>query len=279
MNTPSKINLYLRVTGRRENGYHELETLFYPLSAPCDTVTLETDTAGQGGMIASVPGVPCDRSNLCMKALDAFCHAAGLDPAPFTVRLEKHIPVAAGMGGGSSDAAAVLRLMQQKYPGALTQKEVHGIAARLGADVPFFLQPVPSVATGIGENLTPVHGLPEKLPVLIAAPCFPVSAKWAYRNRIAVPDREQDQTELADLTAALKKEDYRTAAALMRNDLSAAVMKKFPLLQMLEKALLTTGALRVMVSGSGPTLFALYENFSARDHAADTFAMPNIRLM
>lgn len=271
MQTPSKINLFLRVAGRRPDGYHELETLFYPLTDPADTV--ELDMTGRG-MVSEERGVPCDRTNLCMKALYAFCEAAEIDPAPFTVTLKKRIPVTAGMGGGSSDAAAVLRLLREKYPEK--QVPVAEIAAKIGADVPFFLQPEPAVATGIGENLTPVHGLPDRLPILIAAPGFPVSAKWAYQHRF--PNPEQD-SRLPELIDTLRARDYAAAAPLLRNDLAATVMEKFPLMNLLEDALNRTGACRVMVSGSGPTLFALYDSFNARDCAAKAFDLPNIRLI
>ncbi len=269
MLTPSKINLFLRVAGRRPDGYHELETLFFPLKNPCDSVRLSL--SGKG-MVAE-DGVPGDRSNLCMKALFAFCDAAGMDPAPFTITLKKQIPVAAGMGGGSSDAAAVLRLLQKKYP----EKHVPlaELAVRIGADVPFFLQPCPAIAAGIGEKLTPVYGMPKRLPVLIAAPGFPVSAKWAYQHRTG----SENNAELPDLISALRRRDYRAAALLLRNDLAPAVMKKFPLLRMLEDSLTASGALRVMVSGSGPTLFALYESFAERDRAAAAFDFPGVRII
>lgn len=266
MLAPSKINLFLHITGRRSDGYHELETLFFPLRSPADTVTLER-TSGPGIVLLSDrPDIPTDRRNLCVKALLAFCQAAGIEPEGFEIELKKSIPVAAGMGGGSSDAAAVLLLMQKMFPDKIPMDELAKIALAIGADVPYFLNPVPAVASGIGEKLTPVEGLPEDLPILIDAPAFPVSAKWAYKNRIPVPPPAPDQ--LNDLIRKLRTRDFSAAADLMHNDLEEAVFQKFPILAKRKADLLSAGACRVMMTGSGPTLFAMFESFVARDKAA-----------
>ena len=279
MRTPSKINLFLRVAGRRSDGYHELETLFYPLSEPADEVSLGFDPAQTETkfILESEQGacaVPATPDNLCIRALNAFCSAASLPAAPHTVTLKKNIPVAAGMGGGSSDAAAVLRLLKNLYPDAAVDLPV--IAKKLGADVPFFLHPVPSVATGIGEKLTALEDLPERLPILIAAPQFPISAKWAYQHW----DRRWNQEDLtlAELLCALRKCDFEKAAAFLRNDLEYAARKKFPLLDMIADEFKKTGACRVMMTGSGPTLFAMYGSFSLRDAAAGKLEAAGLHL-
>ncbi len=173
------------------------------------------------------------------------------------------------MGGGSSDAAAVLRLMQEIYPDKLTNTQLAEIALSIGADVPYFLNPVPAIASGIGEKLTPLEGLPEELPILIDAPGFPVSAKWAYNNRITPPPPAPGQ--LQNLIEKLRARDYAAAAELMHNDLEGAAFQKFPLLKKRKADLLSAGACRVMMTGSGPTLFAVFESFSARDEAAEKY--------
>ena len=263
MLAPSKINLFLHVTGRRSDGYHELETLFFPLRSPADSVTLER-TSGPGIVLLSDrPDIPTDRRNLCVKALFAFCQAAGIEPEGFAIELKKSIPVAAGMGGGSSDAAAVLLLMQKMFPEKIPADGLAEIALAIGADVPYFLNPVPAVASGIGEKLTPVEGLPEELPILIDAPAFPVSAKWAYKHRIAVPPPAPDQ--LNDLIRRLRARDFSAAADLMHNDLEEAVFQKFPILAKRKADLLSAGACRVMMTGSGPTLFAMFPSFELRN--------------
>ena len=263
MLTPSKINLFLHITEKRSDGYHELQTLFYPLRSPADTVTLSrTDDPGVV-LYTDHPGIPTDAKNLCIRALYACCKTADIKPEGFAIQLDKTIPVAAGMGGGSSDAAAVLRLMQQQFPARVTWDQLHAIALSLGADVPYFLDPVPALATGIGEKLTPVEGLPDELPICIIAPRFPVSAKWAYQHRIAAPPPAPDQ--LSRLIEALRARDFSTAAKLMHNDLEPAVLRKFPLLEKIRNDLLNAGACRVMMTGSGPTLFAMFPTFKLRD--------------
>lgn len=263
MLTCSKVNLSLAVTARRPDGYHDLDSLFYPFRDPSDVIRLEDAPAGSGvTILCDAPGVPLEpEKNLCGKAVYAYCKAAGMDVPALVIHLEKHIPVAAGMGGGSADCATVLKLLQERFR-ALSQEQLENVAFSLGADVPFFLNPRPSHITGAGEHHTPVEGLPEHLPLLLAAPQYPVSAAWAYRHMdlqraISTPLRTK---ELID---ALRRRDYESAALFMRNDLEHALFDKFPLLVLLRRFLLEQGALRVMVSGSGPTLLALFRDDAA----------------
>ena len=267
MLTCSKVNLSLAVTAKRPDGYHDLDSLFYPFRDPSDEIRLEDAPAGSGVIIrCDAPGVPLEpEKNLCGKAVFAYCKAAGMNVPWLVIHLEKRIPVAAGMGGGSADGATVLRLLQERFH-ALSQEQLEAAAFSLGADVPFFLNPRPSHVTGAGEHHTPVDGLPERLPLLLAAPQFPVSAAWAYKHTdlaraVAEPPRTN---ELID---SLRRRDYESAARFMRNDLEHALFIKYPLLVLLRKFLLAQGALRVMVSGSGPTLLALFRSDSAAQTA------------
>ena len=267
MLTCSKVNLSLAVTARRPDGYHDLDSLFYPFREPSDEITLE-DTPEDAGITirCDAPGVPLEpEKNLCGKAVFAYCKAAGIPLPGLVIRLKKNIPVAAGMGGGSADGATVLRLLQDKY-GALTEPQLDDAAFSLGADVPFFLTPRPSYVTGAGEHRGPVEGLPDRLPLLLAAPQFPVSAAWAYQHMdlakaVANPPRTHELIE------ALRARDYRSAAGLMRNDLEHALFVKYPLLVLLRDFLLAHGALRAMISGSGPTILALFPDDAAAQGA------------
>ena len=267
MLTCSKVNLSLAVTAKRPDGYHDLDSLFYPFRDPSDEIILEDAPDSSGVTIrCDAPGVPLEpEKNLCGKAVYAYCKAAGMDVPGLVIHLEKHIPVAAGMGGGSADCATVLRLLQERFH-ALSDSQLEAAAFSLGADVPFFLNPHPSHVTGAGEHHTPVDGLPEHLPLLLAAPQFPVSAAWAYKHMdlqraISTPPRTN---ELID---ALRRRDYESAAQFMRNDLEHALFDKFPLLVLLRTFLLENCALRVMVSGSGPTLLALFRDDAAAQSA------------
>ena len=267
MLTCSKVNLSLAVTARRPDGYHDLDSLFYPFREPSDEITLEDAPESAGIAIrCDAPGVPLEPGkNLCGKAVFAYCKAAGMPLPGLVIHLKKNIPVAAGMGGGSADGATILRLLQDKY-GALTEAQLDDAAFSLGADVPFFLTPRPSYVTGAGEHRVPVEGLPDRLPILLAAPQFPVSAAWAYQHMdlakaVAAPPRTNELIE------SLRARDYQTAAGLMRNDLEHALFVKFPLLVLLRDYLLEHGALRAMISGSGPTILALFPDEAAAQAA------------
>ena len=267
MLTCSKVNLSLAVTAKRPDGYHDLDSLFYPFREPSDEITLEDAPGSDGVSIrCDAPGVPLEpEKNLCGKAVFAYCKAAGMPLPGLVIRLKKNIPVAAGMGGGSADGATVLRLLQEKY-GALRETQLDDAAFSLGADVPFFLTPRPSHVTGAGEHHVPVEGLPDRLPLLLAAPQFPVSAAWAYQHMdlaktVATPPRTNELIE------ALRSRDYKSAAGLMRNDLEHALFVKFPLLVLLRDFLLAHGALRAMISGSGPTILALFPDDAAAQGA------------
>ena len=267
MLTSSKVNLSLAVTARRPDGYHDLDSLFYPFRDPSDVIRLEDASASSGVVIrCDAPGVPLEpEKNLCGKAVLAYCKTAGMNLPGLVIYLEKHIPVAAGMGGGSADCAAVLRLLQDRFH-ALTREQLEAVAFSLGADVPFFLDPRPSHVTGAGEHRSTVDGLPERLPILLAAPQFPVSAAWAYRHMdLARAVAEPPHT--SELIDALRRRDFESAAKFMRNDLEHALFEKFPLLVLLRRFLLENGALRVMVSGSGPTLLALFRDDPAAQAA------------
>ena len=263
--TPGKINLYLEVKGKRADSWHELLTLFYPVGSLSDRV--ELGFGGEGIRVrCSVPGVPVNKDNLVVKAAEAYYKAAGQPCPGMEIKLEKHIPAAGGMGGGSSDAGAVLMLLQQNSGYPLSAEKLAQAALSVGSDVPYFLNPVPSVGRGRGEILTPVE-LPEKLPLLLIPGIFPISAAWGYRHWQDVP--QKNRSDLDDLLLCLRGGDYAGAGKLLRNDLEPAALRKFPLLARFSELLRDSGGSPLM-SGSGSTMFALYPDFPARERAFDT---------
>lgn len=264
--TPGKVNLYLEVRGKRPDSYHELVTLFYPVHAISDRVELELTFSGVT-VSCGAPGVPQNDLNICARAARAYFEAARIDTGT-AIRIEKDIPVAAGMGGGSSDAAATLLLLQRQYQ-ALDAGALKAVALEVGADVPFFLSPEPSIGCGRGEILTPVD-LPPELPILIVPTCFPVSSAWAYKH-LSVPEGKTFPASPFPLIEALQKGDFKEARGLLRNDLQHSVLRKFPMLSLISDLLRGTDG-TVLVSGSGPTLFALYSDFRARDEASEALA-------
>ncbi len=264
--TPGKINLLLRVTGRTGNGFHELVTLFHAVPEAADVVTADFGAAPGISVRCSLPGVPENEENIVWRAAESFARARGIEPC-WVFGIEKNIPVAAGMGGGSSDAGCALALLDRRFPG-LSHEELVRCAVSVGADVPFFLDPGDAAARGIGEKLEKRSPLPVP-PLLIISPGFPVSAAWAYRHLERMTPPEQAEAELAALEQALRKKDFPAAAALCANDLEHSLFAKFPLLKMLRSTLEDAGALCVHVSGSGPVLFALFDTGTRRHEAAE----------
>ena len=253
MRAGAKINLYLAITGKRPNGYHDLCTVFLPLPELADDIVLETNSTPGIAIQCDSPELPADSGNLCWQAADQFCRSFGVSPQ-VRITIRKRIPIAAGLGGGSSDAAAILLEMRRLFAPAVPDQELGALAAKLGADVPFFLRPAPSLATGIGDVLTPI-AVAATPPVLLAAPGFPVSAAWAYGHWQSNPKPSSPAVE--DLLAALAKGDVDRIAQLTHNDLEYCLLAKFPLLRILRQRMLDLGCLAVHVSGSGPTLFGI----------------------
>ncbi len=260
--TPGKINLFLEIKGKRPDSWHEILTLFYPVKTLSDRV--ELSFGGEGIRIeCPAPGVPLNEDNLMAKAAKAF-YAAAEQPCPgMTIRLEKKLPVAGGMGGGSSDAGAVLNLLQRHSGIALSPEKLAEAALSVGSDVPFFLNPVPAVGRGRGEILQETV-LPEDLPLLLIPGVFPITAAWGYRHWQDVPC--SGRYDLDALLKTLSAGDYAAAGKLLCNDLEGAAVRKFPLLACFFGLLRESGGAPLM-SGSGSTVFALYPGFAERDRA------------
>ncbi|MFA4944588.1 MAG: 4-(cytidine 5'-diphospho)-2-C-methyl-D-erythritol kinase [Lentisphaeria bacterium] len=256
---PAKLNLHLEVLGARPDGYHEIRTLFLPLPGVADRLTLAPLPTPGLELACSDPELPADARNLVWRAAEAFAAAAGLTPA-WRFRLEKRIPQAAGLGGGSSDAAAALLLLNRLHPRPLAAAALRELAAKLGADVPFFLQPVPSLAEGIGERLTPVP-CRVRLPLLLVNPGFPIPTPWAYRQVDRTP--RPPAPDCAALRAALAAGDAAAIPALAYNAFDYPARAKFSLIGMLLDALLAAGCTAAHLCGSGATVFGLAPDAAA----------------
>jgi len=250
---PAKVNLYLRVVGRRPDGYHELVTVMQPLTlADALSVTL----GGEGIRLeCDAPELPCGPENLVWRAAALFQEETGQNQGVF-LSLAKRIPVAAGLGGGSSDAASTLLALNDLAGGPLPQSRLHHLASLLGADVPFFLNREPAVGRGIGTQLSPVTLLPYWY--LLANPGVPLSTRWVYENL--------DLGGLADapVTDNWNPEHPET---WVRNDLGAVALTRFPELTAILDGLKAAGAWTQGISGSGPTLFGLFVSKEAAQQA------------
>ena len=239
--------------------------MFLPLREPSDTLEADFDAAPGMTLEVSGCGLSNGMENLVCRAAALYAETSGLSPR-WRFRLEKRIPVASGLGGGSADAAAALRLLEGRF-GAVGGEKLKELALKLGADVPFFLEPRPAVARGVGEELTFVAA--RELPLVLVNAGFPVSSKWAYR-RFDECGAAASIGTLEGLLDALKKGDLEQVAHNVRNDLAPALWRKFPVLTLIRGELTARGALAVEVSGSGPTLFAVMPDLSsARRTAAE----------
>jgi len=272
---PAKINLGLRVLGRRPDGYHELESLFLPLDLADEVEVQERPEPGVAlELEGACDGVPGEGSNLAARAARAFAEAAGL-AGGLRIRLRKRIPAAAGLGGGSSDAGAVLRALAALHPERLSAQGLRSLALDLGADVPFFLDPRPARVTGIGEHIEALEGIPS-LALLLLHPGTPLSTPEVYRawDALAPPPgpRSRPSPGPAALRGPRGLRGPRSLAAWVSaeavNDLEPAAVRLCPAIARLRQGLREAGALAVALSGSGPTLFGVFASRSAAERAA-----------
>lgn len=264
---PAKLNLGLEVLRRRADGYHEIETCFVPLRL-FDELTLERGRPGSGIQleIPNAPELPTDRGNLVVRAAERACAALGLPP-DLSLRLSKHIPIAAGLGGGSSNAASTLMGLEALAGRELARDERAKLALELGADVPFFLDPKPALGRGVGEKLEPIDGVPEMHWVLVAFP-FPVSTAWAYAEAARELTLPRDPSSIAALLRPLG------LLSPPRNDLETVSAKRHPEIPAARRALERVGALATGMSGSGPTVFGRFEDQESAQRAAGRVEVP-----
>ena len=262
-----KINLFLQVTGRRSDGYHTLRTLFMPVKDVEDFVTCDFDSAPGIEVCARQPEIPSGKDNLMYRAAELYAAVSGVTPN-WKFVLDKNIPVAAGLGGGSSNAAAVFKALNSRYS-ALDEQQLRAAAVKLGADVPFFLDAVPAWADGIGEQLSALPEAHLPLYIVLVNPGFPVGVRWSFGKLDASMFRQADDGVKDSLNRALADNDVEKIAQLCRNDLGTALFEKFPQLELLKRSMLNAGASTVQVSGSGPTLFALCRSKEIRSAVAD----------
>lgn len=250
---PAKVNLYLRVEGRRPDGYHEVVTVMQPLTLADElTVTL----AGEGiSLWCDQPDLPQGEENLVWRAARQFLEETGLKQG-VRLGLRKRIPVAAGLGGGSSDAAGTLLALNELAEKPLPPGRLRRIASLLGADVPFFLTRGPAVGRGTGTQLSAVTLLPYWY--LLVNPGVPLSTRWVYEN-----------LDLASLPGppAAETWDPEHPETWVCNDLGTVAVKRFPELAQLLADLQDAGAWCQGVSGSGPTLFGLFHTREAAHQA------------
>ncbi len=261
--SPAKINLFLHITGRRPDGYHTLISLMCCVSL-YDIVRLSFEIPNIS-ISCPHPQVPEDESNLAVRAADLFYRKLNL-PAGVQIRIDKRIPVAAGLGGGSSNAAAVLLGLNLYYGDPLSQPELAALGLSIGADVPYFLLHKPAIVTGIGEFLEPYAGL-LPLKVLLIYPGFGVSTAEIFKNiNLGLTNHQKKFSLFSFKNKAFDIQRH------LSNDLEAVASAKYPGIAAAKNELIRQGAVGCCMSGSGSCVFGLFNDPDKACRALDRVA-------
>jgi 4-diphosphocytidyl-2-C-methyl-D-erythritol kinase len=260
---PAKINLFLRVVGRRADGYHELDSIFLPLPLS-DSVRLEMRSGSRRSvaLTGNYGALPADERNLAVKAAIRIMAEFNVD-AEVLIGLDKRIPAGAGLGGGSSDAGAVLRMMAV-LARINDRTRLTRLATAIGADVPFFLDPRLARIGGIGESITPLPAIPS-WPIVVAVP--PIEVPTAVIFGDLAPSGWSGPASDADIAAFLAG---GLPEGLFVNDLEAPAFRRFPAIGNLKRMMKEAGALRAAMSGSGGSVFGIFASADEAHRALAT---------
>jgi len=256
LSSPAKINLRLNVLGRRSDGYHELLMLMERVSLS-DEIELKVV---EKGIMVSVDSqeVPEGESNIAFRAIKEIMAYSSRNVG-IEVKIKKNIPVAAGMGGGSSNAATVIRGLNQLLKLKLPREKLMMIGAKIGADVPFFLFEAPAIASGIGDQLKKIKKIP-KMSFVIINPGFPVSTEWVYKTYSinGVPSKGADKSSSSFQEVPSIFNTKRDVVKYLHNDLEEVTAKQYPVIEEIKKMLVQNGALASRMTGSGPSVFGIF---------------------
>jgi 4-diphosphocytidyl-2-C-methyl-D-erythritol kinase len=263
--SPAKVNLRLEVLGIRADKYHDIFSIIQPISL-YDEVFLEVKKGGEGISVdCKHPQVPSNRDNLAYRAAEVFVQRTGFK-GKIEIEIRKKIPVAAGLGGGSSNAAIVLKGLNDMVGEKLTFEDLQVMGKKLGADIPFFLLGKNSLATGIGEILEEID-LP-KFWYVIINPGFPLSSREVYQDKNLNLTKKKVGINMPSLAKSLKNPFL--IKELLYNDLEKIVFKRYPGLRDIKRLLIERGAAGSLLSGSGSTVFGL---FLERGHASKAYEL------
>ena len=260
----AKINLGLDVVGKRADGYHEVRMIMQTIQM-YDVLEIEKKEEPGITLTTNIPYVPTDERNLVYKAakmlMDEFDIKEGL-----TMNLEKFIPVAAGMAGGSSDAAAAFVGVNRMFGLGLSEEELMERAVKVGADVPYCVMRGTALAEGIGEKLTRLPRIPQCY-VLVGKPGVNVSTKTAYEN-LKLDDPNVVHPDIDGMVAAVENGDLEGMISRMGNVFEPGIIEKYPVIQEIKDLMESNGARKAMMSGSGPTVFGIFDNKEKMEQAA-----------
>lgn len=269
--SPCKVNLILNILAKRPDGFHELETVMHPVPV-YDRLAFSRVPQGLE-LTCNHPELPTDSRNLVHRAASAFFNLAGIRDG-VRLHLEKQIPLAAGLGGGSGNAATTLLGLNELFGSPLSSAQLESIAASLGSDIPFFLQTRPALATGRGEKIQSLEPFPalRGAAFFLVHPGFGIATAWAYQQLARFPQALNGTPGRAQkLVGLLQHSDLATAGAGFYNSLEAPALEKYPLLTLFQEFLRAQGAAATLMSGSGSTTFALFPSHPAAQSALDAF--------
>ena len=266
LTAPAKINLWLEIRSRRPDGYHDIESVMQTVSL-CDTLTLKK--ADGIAITCSNNTLDCGETNLCHKAARAFFAASGIDGGT-AIHIDKHIPIAGGLAGGSTDAAATLRGLNLLYETGYSVEKLCAIGVKIGADVPFCVKRGIAVTRGIGDRFSEAPRLPD-CHIVVACAGEGVSTPWAYGRLDEMYDFAARTVNADDFTRVIAGGRLGDITAAMTNIFESAVLPVRPQAVSIKENLLKSGALGALMSGSGSTVFGLFENERDAKKAYDYF--------
>lgn len=251
----AKINIGLDVIGRRDDGYHNLRMIMQSIDLH-DIVTVEKSKTSGIYINTNLPYLPTDKRNIVYKAADSFLRRFDIKDG-LKISLTKNIPVAAGLAGGSSNCAVTLKLLNELFNTGLSKKELMDIGLTLGADVPFCLLMGTALSEGIGEILTPLKPIPD-CHILIVKPNISVSTKYVYSNLKLSPT--SPHPDINSMLEAIEAGDLMELTTHMDNILQTVTIPKHPIIIDIKKQMESTGAMIALMSGSGPSVFGIYND-------------------
>lgn len=261
----AKLNLTLDILGKRSDGYHELNMVMQSIDL-ADTISVTPQDAPGLSLTCNVPYLPCDDSNIAAKAAHRFFAARGNETPGLAIHIEKSIPACAGMAGGSSDGAAVLRLLRRLYAADLPQEELEAIGALVGSDVPYCVRGGTALAQGRGEILTDLPPLPDCF-FVVCKPPFPISTPELFAQvRLKKLRCHPDTT---GMLKALEERDLEAVARRVYNVFEDVLPRKYAQVFEIKRKLLDRGAMTASMTGSGPTVFGIFSDIERAEIAAE----------
>jgi len=262
----AKINLGLDVLRKRPDGYHDVSMIMQSISLH-DTIKIDKTTSNTIKMKTNLSYLPNDKGNLVYKAASLFLKTIDVEDGLF-IKLEKHIPVAAGLAGGSSDAAATLKGLNELYNAGMTQQQLMKLGVQLGADIPYCIMLGTALSEGIGEVLTPLPPMPE-CSILLVKPDISVSTKYVYEN-LHLSDSVL-HPDISTMQKALENGDLDSLTKNMDNILQTVTVNNYPIITEIKNKMNELGAQTSLMSGSGPTVFGIYRNYAVAQKAYHYF--------